>query len=377
VIPAVHRERSLQSRLTGLLAAALAALLVAGTLAWYYSSALARQAQAREAARERSAAPARGEMPLPPLRPSPLPMPQPEVATLQEPPAGLALPAASVATPVANLAPPGPPAKSAAQLAQERQLSGAAFERVSTSVAVATPPPEAAPGEGSTAPATAAAGASNNQGRQPDPLGVLLRPTVTPAVQAQVLPTQRFLLPKGAFIDCTLETAIDSSLPGFTSCVTASDTFGADGKVVLLERGTRLTGETRGQVAQGSARVFVLWTQARTPQGVVVPLDSPAADELGRSGLPGDVDRHFWDRFGAAVLVTVLDGGVQAAVQSQNRNGGTVIYNTGDAQGLITESLKGTIDIPPTVSKPNGARVQVLVARDLDFRPVYELRTHN
>jgi type IV secretion system protein VirB10 len=216
--------------------------------------------------------------------------------------------------------------------------------------------------------------ASAQNARPADALGGLLRPTVTVPVQAQMLPTQRFLLPKGTFIGCTLETAIDSTLPGFTSCVTGSDTFGADGKVVLLERGTRLTGETRGQLAQGMARVFVLWTQARTPQGVVVPLDSPGADELGRSGLPGTVNRHFWDRFGAAILVSLLDGGVQAAVQSENR-GGTVIYNPGDTQGVLTESLKGTIDIPPTIAKPNGARIQVLVARDLDFRPVYELRT--
>ena len=72
-----------------------------------------------------------------------------------------------------------------------------------------------------------------------------------------------------------------------TTCVMATDAFGVDGKVVLLERGTKLIGETRGQVQQGSARVFVLWTEARTPAGVVVPLASPGADELGRSGLPG------------------------------------------------------------------------------------------
>ena len=88
------------------------------------------------------------------------------------------------------------------------------------------------------------------------------------------LPTQRLLLAKGAFIDCTLETAIDSSLPGMTTCITATDTFSVDGKVVLLERGSKLIGETRGQVQQGSARLFVLWTEARTPGGIVVPLAS-------------------------------------------------------------------------------------------------------
>src|SRR5256885_575636 len=83
----------------------------------------------------------------------------------------------------------------------------------------------------------------------------------------------------------------------------------------LLVSGTKLIGETRGQVQQGVARVFVLWTEARTPTGIVVPLDSPGADELGRSGLPGNVNRHFWDRFGAAILISTLDGAVQAAVQ--------------------------------------------------------------
>ena len=150
-------------------------------------------------------------------------------------------------------------------------------------------------------------------------LNTLLRPTVTPAVAASVLPTRRFLLAKGAFIDCTLETAIDSTLPGMTTCITATDTFSADGTVVLLERGTKLVGETRGQVQQGAARIFVLWTEARTPTGVVVPLRSPGTDELGRSGLPGEVNRHFWERFGAAILLTVINGAVQGAVNSQNK----------------------------------------------------------
>jgi type IV secretion system protein VirB10 len=177
-------------------------------------------------------------------------------------------------------------------------------------------------------------------------------------------------LPKGAFIDCTLETAINSALPGLTTCVTATDTFGADGEVVLMERGTKLTGETVGTVQQGAARVFVLWTEARTPTGVVIPLASPGTDELGRAGLGGQVNRHFFERFGAAILISMIDGGIQSAVGA-----GTVVYNPSASQDVMTEVLKSTIDIPPTVEVHNGDRIQVLVARDLDFRPVYELKT--
>jgi type IV secretion system protein VirB10 len=203
----------------------------------------------------------------------------------------------------------------------------------------------------------------------------LLRPTVTAAARARVLPTLRFLLAKGAFIDCTLETAIDSTLPGMTTCITATDTFSSDGTVVLLERGTKLIGETRGQVQQGVARVFVLWTEARTPTGIVVPLDSPGTDELGRSGLAGEVNRHFWDRFGAAILISTLDGAVQAAVQSASRSGGPVIYNPSSSASVVTDVLRSSVNIPPTITKSNGDRIQVFVARDLDFRPVYELRS--
>jgi type IV secretion system protein VirB10 len=143
--------------------------------------------------------------------------------------------------------------------------------------------------------------------------------------------------------------------------------------VVLLERGTKLVGETQSEVQQGSSRVFVLWTEARTPTGVIVPLASPGTDALGRSGLPGEVNRHFWDRFGAAILISVIDIALESSLRSGS--GGTVIYGPSPAVDIMTDVLKGTINIPPTVVKNQGDRIQVLVARDLDFRSVYELHT--
>jgi type IV secretion system protein VirB10 len=368
--PLIARAASLQSRISNLLAMALMLVIGAAFLAWYYTHAAARPALARQSAQARLASRAQAEMPLPPLGPIPSPPSAAEDSSAPGPVAALPLmpaPTTPTAAPVVR------------PTALERRLSGAAFAIVSAPAMT----PEAgiatvAAVDQTSAPQSVAGLSARLQaappGSGPDPLSSLLTTETAAAARARVLPAQRLLLPKGAFIDCTLETAIDSTLPGLTTCVTATDTFGADGTVVLLDRGTKLIGETRGQVQQGMARVFVLWTEARTPGGVVVPLDSPGADELGRSGLPGEVNRHFWQRFGAAILISTIDGAVQAGVQSASRGNGTVIYNPSPAQDVTSEVLKNTLSIAPTVTKNNGDRIQVLVARDVDFSSVYELR---
>ena len=49
--------------------------------------------------------------------------------------------------------------------------------------------------------------------------------------------------------------------------------------------------------------------------------------------------------------------------------------NPSSSESVLTDVLKGSINIPPTVTKANGDRIQVFVARDVDFRSVYELRS--
>jgi type IV secretion system protein VirB10 len=354
-LPSVRQPASLQSRISNMLAMSLMLVMGAAVLTGYYLQKAKRPVPLHQPT-------VQTELPLPalPALTAPAVMPSADAA---------AVPVTDV---LPSVLPPAPPASTNALVLEaygrparpsslERRLSGAAFA------------PAQSDTEGGASVGAAAAVAATVTAVQsavpPGSIAALLHSESSGASAARLLPTQRLLLPKGAFIDCTLETAIDSSLPGMTTCVTASDTFGVDGKVVLLERGTKLVG-----VQQGVARVFVLWTQARTPTGVIVPLDSPGTDELGRSGLAGTVDRHFWERFGAALLISTIDGGVQAAVQSSNRGNSTIVYNPSATQDVTTEVLKSTLAIAPTVRKDNGDRIQVLVARDIDFTGVYELR---
>ncbi|WGT63694.1 type IV secretion system protein VirB10 [Variovorax paradoxus] len=381
-IPSVNRERSVQSRISGFLALAAIILLGAGFLFWYYNTQYAKTREAEENARKAAAARAGGEMKVPPLgRIDPPRAAAPEAAAGAVPPSP---------PPPAN-GPNGAPAqKTPEQIALERQLGTPVLRR-----AQATQPGGPASPHAFADPAIPRAGSVPSMAQLMDalqsppaipttlggsPLSASLRPTPTPAVVAQILPTQRMLLPKGAFIDCTLETAVDSTYEGMTTCIGASDVYGADGKVVLLERGTKYVGEQRGTPRQGQGRVFIVWNEARTPTGVVVQLASPGTDELGRSGLPGFVDTHFWDRFGAAVLISVIDGTMQTIAARQQSgtavgSGGGVVLGPQGSRDVITEVLRSTVSIPPTVIKNQGERIQILVARDVDFRSVYALRT--
>lgn len=208
-------------------------------------------------------------------------------------------------------------------------------------------------------------------------LGGLLSSVSTPPTNATMMPDRNLLLPKGTFIDCVLETKLDTTVPGMTSCVIPRDVYSANGRVLLIERGSKAIGEYKGAVENGLNRIFVLWTQIQTPKGVRVNIDSPATDALGGSGMAGEIDFHWWARFGNALLFTLIQDGFDFAMTKQSENNGGVNYYQNSEDGMnqiIQEAMRQSGNIPPTLTKNQGERVGIFVARDVDFSKVYQLK---
>jgi type IV secretion system protein VirB10 len=210
------------------------------------------------------------------------------------------------------------------------------------------------------------------------PLGSALSATRAAEVSARQLTDPNLTITQGSFLDCNLITAINSTQPGMTSCVLARNIYSTNGRVLLLERGSRLVGQYQSaQLRQGMDRIFVLWTRAETPNGIVVNLDSPSTDALGRSGLDGKINNHFWARFGSALLVSVVNDASQAAVANQRKNGSgsTISFNStaGSANDAAAIIVQNTVNIPPTLDKAQGSHIGIFVARDLYFGSVYSL----
>ena len=212
--------------------------------------------------------------------------------------------------------------------------------------------------------------ASAEAAHTPTELDQLRQGSTIGLARANRLPDRHYLITAGTSIPCTLQTAMDTATPGFVSCVIGQDVYSDDGAVILMDKGSKVLGEYRSGMRQGQSRLFVLWTRAVTPQGVAIGLASPAGDALGRSGFDGTIDTHFWDRFGGALLLSVIDDS-SAAVASRADPNGETLQVPSDAAAV---ALQNSINIPPSLKKNQGSQVAIFVAQDLDFSTVYALK---
>ena len=168
---------------------------------------------------------------------------------------------------------------------------------------------------------------------------------------------------QGTLIPAVLETAIDTDVPGYVRAVVSSDVRSFDGSRVLVPRSSRLIGQYKSGMQAGQKRAYVIWTRLIRPDGASVNLGSPAIGFGGETGIAGRVDTHFFERFGSAMLLSVV-GGLQAVA-----SGGTTLV-LGGGQSAAAAAVGQTGAIGPTVRIRQGEPIRVFTARDLDFSRV-------
>jgi type IV secretion system protein VirB10 len=223
------------------------------------------------------------------------------------------------------------------------------------------------------------------QAERPGTVGATLYGSATPVALARRLSDQNLILPKGRQADCILTGRISDEVPGFTSCVLAQNMYSDNGRVLLMERGSELTGEYGVTNQLGNERLFVTWLRLKTPEGIEVDLSSPGTDRLGTSGLLGHLDNRWGARIGASLLLSFVKDISVAVINNQTRSnsGGTSVSiqtqqpgqaTIGAGTALAEEVIKQTIKIRPRLTINEGDRIAVYVARDLDFSPVYALK---
>jgi type IV secretion system protein VirB10 len=173
----------------------------------------------------------------------------------------------------------------------------------------------------------------------------------------------RTTVTQGTLIPAVLETAIDTDVPGYVRAVVSTDVKSFDGTRVLVPRSSRLIGQYKSGLQAGQKRAYVIWTRLIRPDGVSVEIGSPAVSFSGETGLAGRVNSHFFERFGSAMLLSVV-GGLSAI----GGNAGVVVGGSGQSAAAAAVGQSGQIG--PTVRVRQGEPIRVFTARDLDFSKV-------
>ncbi len=205
-----------------------------------------------------------------------------------------------------------------------------------------------------------------DRGLPPHPIGTSSGTNGSQArVMADRLANPSQTVPQGTVIPAVLETALDSTRPGAVRALVQRNIYGFDGSRVLIHRGSRLYGEYASDLSSGQKRALVRWTRLIRPDGVTIALDSPASDPLGRAGIKGKVDSKFFQRFGGAILQSILDIGVGLATREVTD--GVIVALPGSTQNVRVQDQQ---QVQPTLKVNHGTSVSVFVARDLDFSSV-------
>lgn len=190
------------------------------------------------------------------------------------------------------------------------------------------------------------------------------------------------LLPARTVIQGRMITGVNSDLPGIIVAQVTRDVWDASQRVLVIPRGSFLTGNYADAVAIGQDRVAIAWTQLELPNGQRYPLPGLiGTDRSGMAGVPGEVDRHLGRVAQASLLSSIVAYG--AASQLSDRQIGyarspsprdqAISGAVGNVQSTVDRITEDELAIEPTIRVEAGAGFSVVVGQDL-LMPAYEGR---
>lgn len=185
-------------------------------------------------------------------------------------------------------------------------------------------------------------------------------------------PASPYILSAGSVIAASLVTGLRSDLPGLvTAQVTENIYDSATGRILLLPQGSRLIGSYDSVVAFGQKRALVVWQRIILPDGASLQIDNvPATDPAGYAGLADKVEFHTWSLLKGVVLSTLLGVSSELALSGQSDLVQAIRMSTQDSVARAGDQITSrNLQVQPTITIRPGARVRLVVHRDLILAP--------
>jgi type IV secretion system protein TrbI len=193
-------------------------------------------------------------------------------------------------------------------------------------------------------------------------------------------PLTKYEIKAGWDIPATLESAVNTDLPGEVKAVVRQNVYDtATGRYLLIPQGSRLIGRYDNRVSYGQTRAIVIWSRLIFPDGSSVDLDGMIGhDASGAAGFHDKVDNHYVRLVSMALMLSAFTAGIE---MSQPQSNSTTGYLTPSQQAtqalgqqfgqLGIEVSRKNLSIQPTIKVRIGYRFNVRVNRDIAFAEPY------
>lgn len=171
-------------------------------------------------------------------------------------------------------------------------------------------------------------------------------------------------------INAILVNDINSTLQGKVIAQVEDNIYAAHGRNILIPVGSKAIGYYKPLNQVGDTRLQIIWSRIITPKGVNIAINSELADQMGRSGLAGEVDTRFFDRYGMALLISTISA--LAQTQANNNSNQAVFINTygKELTNISAKILEEQINIKPIITINAGARILISPMQDIWFRNI-------
>ncbi len=212
------------------------------------------------------------------------------------------------------------------------------------------------------------------------------RADMTP-ITASPHPASPYTITAGTVIYGTLETGINSDLPGNVLGRVAQDVRDSVTQTyVLVPQGSKLIGSyDRNYLTPQQDRLFVTWREIVFPNGGEIQLpDLPGTDQAGYAGFEDQVNHHYVKVWTPALLMSAISAGMmmsQSPEYAPGAYGGSYVrpgqmaaMGAGQELGQVAMSHLGTAtaETRPTIQIRPGYNFRVMVTRDLVFSRSYD-----
>lgn len=186
----------------------------------------------------------------------------------------------------------------------------------------------------------------------------------------------------GTFIPATLETGLNSELPGYSTALVRQNVYDTvTGTFLLIPKGTRILGKYESKVAYGQKRLLLNWNRLIFSDGASITIKGmPGTDKEGYSGFADQVDNHFANLLSGAILMSVIGAGAQLSqpqtasgvTPSQNEVVGQTIAGQAGTQiaNIAGQVVQKNMNVSPTITIRPGYEFNIIVNKDMILEPI-------